>query len=410
MNSGITHPGEAFSMELRRVRYACLCLVMLVGTLPLWADVTGSISGTVHDKSGAVLAHATVTVIQLATHYTRTVTSDAAGQYTVLALPPGRYNLSASVAGFEKGGIENVDLNVNDALHFDFALQVGSVTATVDVQADAQQVQTTSTQLGTTIESNQILAMPLNGRSYLDLLSLQAGVAPLNTNGNFSDRSPASGLYSQSTSSGAGNVSTDGQPEYANAFLVNGAEVNETKNRGAGLIPNADSVAEFRLLTNSFSAEYGKFTGAIMNSVTKSGTNKIHGDMFEFYRNQGMNAFSWFSGATKAELKRHQFGGVVGGPIVKDKLFFFFDYQGTRQVAGASTGNLQLLSNDERNGIFSDSILNTPVQGTAWASTLMSRGGGTIVGTGPNPTLYNQLGTATTTTDITGKTVAAHNI
>src|SRR5579863_1507491 len=406
MNSGITHPGEAFSMELRRVRYACLCLVMLVGTLPLWADVTGSISGTVHDKSGAVLAHATVTVIQLATHYTRTVTSDAAGQYTVLALPPGRYNLSASVAGFEKGGIENIDLNVNDALHFDFSLQVGSVTATVDVQADAQQVQTTSTQLGTTIESNQILAMPLNGRSYLDLLSLQAGVAPLNTNGNFSDRSPASGLYSQSTSSGAGNVSTDGQPEYANAFLVNGAEVNETKNMGAGLIPNADSVAEFRLLTNSFSAEYGKFTGAVMNTVTKSGTNRLHGDLFEFYRNQGMDANTWFS-PTKAELKRHQYGGVLGGPILKDKLFFFTDYQQTRQVAGASTGIVQVMSNDERNGIFSDSILNTPVQGTAWASTLMSRGGGTIVA---GTTLYNQLGTPTTTTDPTGATVPAHNI
>src|SRR5579863_4850291 len=196
-------------MELRRFRYACLCLIALVGTLPLWADVTGSISGTVRDKSGAVLAKATVTVIQVATHYTRTVTTDAAGQYTVLALPPGRYNLTASVAGFEKGGIENIDLNVNDALHFDFSLQVGSVTATVDVQADAQQVQTTSTQLGTTIESNQILAMPLNGRSYLDLLSLQAGVAPLNTNGNFNDRSPASGLYSSSPSA-SGNVSTDG--------------------------------------------------------------------------------------------------------------------------------------------------------------------------------------------------------
>ena len=389
-------------MELRRFRYACLCVILLVGTLPLWADVTGSISGTVRDKSGAVLANATVTVVQAATHYTRTVTSDAAGQYSVLALPPGRYNLTASIAGFDKAVIENVDLNVNDALHFDFSLRVGSVTSTIEVQADAQQIQTTSTQLGTTIESNQILAMPLNGRSYIDLLSLQAGVSPVNTNSNFSDRGPASGLYSS-----AGNVSTDGQPEYANAFLVNGAEVNETKNMGAGLIPNADSVAEFRLLTNSFSAEYGKFTGAVMNSVTKSGTNKIHGDVFEFYRNQGMNANSWFSGGTKPELKRHQFGGVVGGPIWKDKLFFFDDYQQTRQVAGASTGNLLVLSNDERNGIFPDSVLNTAVQGSAWAQTLMSRGGGTIVA---GSTLYNQLGTATTTTDINGATVPAHNI
>jgi hypothetical protein len=396
-------------MELRRFRCACLGLIVLVGTLPLWADVTGSISGTVRDKSGAVLANATVTVIQAATHYTRTVTSDAAGQYMLLALPPGRYNLTASVSGFDKGVIENVDLNVNDALHFDFSLRVGSVTATVEVQADAQQIQTTSTQLGTTIESSQILAMPLNGRSYIDLLSLQAGVSPVNTNSNFSDRGPASGLYSSGAASG--NVSTDGQPEYANAFLVNGAEVNETKNMGAGLIPNADSVAEFRLLTNSFSAEYGKFTGAVMNSVTKSGTNRIHGDLFEFYRNQGMGANSWFSGGTKPELKRHQFGGVVGGPILKDRLFFFDDYQQTRLVAGVSTGNMLLLSNDERNGIFPDSVLNTPVQGSAWAQTLMNRGGGTIVA---GSTMYNQLGTPTTTTalqqDGSVTTVPGHNI
>src|SRR5579863_4971663 len=384
--SGTTVPWR-LSMELRRFRCLCLCLGMLLATLQLWADVTGSISGYVRDKSGAVLPNASVTAEQPATGYKRTVTSDAAGQYSILALPPGHYSLSATAPNFERAVIANIDLKVNDELHFDLVLQVGGVSQTVSVEADALQVQTASTQLGTTIESNQIEAMPLNGRSYLDLLSLQAGVSPANTNTNFSDRSPAAGLYSSSTSSGAGNVSTDGQPEYANAFLVNGAEVNETKNMGAGLIPNADSVAEFRLLTNSFSAEYGKFTGAVMNSVTKSGTNRIHGDVFEFYRNQGMNSNSWFSGATKAELKRHQFGGVVGGPIVKDKLFFFFDYQGSRQVAGVSTGNLQVLSNDERNGIFSDSILNTPVQGAAWAQTLMSRGGGTIVGTGPNPTL-----------------------
>jgi hypothetical protein len=389
-------------MVLRCCRSLCLAMCVLFCALYVWADVTGSISGYVRDKSGAVLADATVIAVHASTGYTRTVKSDASGQYNLLALPPGHYSLTASAAHFEKAVIQDVDLNVNDALHFDFSLHVGSVTESVEVQADAQQVQTTSTQLGTTIESPQILAMPLNGRSYLDLLSLQAGVSPANTNGNFSDRSPASGLYSS-----AGNVSTDGQPEYANAFLVNGAEVNETKNMGAGLIPNADSVAEFRLLTNSFSPEYGKFTGAVMNTVTKSGTNRIHGDLFEFYRNQGMDANSWFSGGTKPELKRHQFGGVIGGPILKDKIFFFTDYQQTRQVAGLSTGVVQVMSNDERNGIFADSVLNNPVQGAAWAQTLMNRGGGTIV---PGVTLYNQLGTPTTTTDITGATVSAHDI
>jgi hypothetical protein len=398
-------------MDFRRWRYFYLCLVMLLGAVQLRADVTGSIIGYVRDSSGAVLPNATLTVTQTSTGYTRTATTDSSGAYSILALPPGTYRLTASMAGFENGVVENINLNVNDALKYDFSLQVGNVSQTVSVDASTVQVDTATTSLGTTITSATILAMPLNGRSYLDLLSLQPGVAPANTNGNYNDRSPASGLYGSS-----GNVSTDGQPEWANAFLVNGAEVNETKNMGAGMIPVADSVAEFRLITNSFSAEYGKFTGSVMNTVTKAGTNSFHGSVFEFYRNQKMDAINYFD-STKAELKRHQYGGVVGGPIWKDKLFTFTDYQQTRQVAGASTGVVQVLSNDERNGIFSDDILNKPVQGDAWAATLQSRGGGIINGAGGvcqppacTPTMYNQLGTPTVTTDPTGAQVPARNI
>jgi hypothetical protein len=388
-------------MELRRCRYLFLCLIVLLGTVQLWADVTGSITGEVRDGSGAVVPNASVVATLAATGYTRTVTADSQGVFSILALPPGRYRLTTSVPGFEHGVIENIDLNVNDALHFEFVLKVGNVNESVSVEANALQLQTVATSTGTTIESPQILAMPLNGRSYLDLLSLQAGVSPANTNTNYADRGPASGLYSST-----GNVSTDGQPEYANAFLVNGAEVNETKNMGAGLIPNADSIAEFRLLTNSFSAEYGKFSGAVMNTVTKSGTNRFHGTLFEFYRNQGFDATNYFDPA-KAELKQHQFGGVFGGAVVKDKLFFFTDVQQTRRVAGASTGVVQIFSADERNGIFPDSELSGAVQGDAWANTLMSRGGGTIVA---GVTTYNQLGTPVTTTDNTGASVPGHNL
>jgi hypothetical protein len=388
-------------VELRRYRYFCFCLIVVLGTVQLWADVTGSIVGYVRDKSGAVLPSATVTAIQTATGYSRTVTTDASGQYSILALPPGRYRLTASVPSFQQGVVDNIDLNVNDALHFDFDLQVGSVNESISVDANALQVQTVATSTGTTIESPQILAMPLNGRSYIDLLTLQAGVSPVNTNSGYNDRGPASGLYSSS-----GNVSTDGQPEYANAFLVNGAEVNETRNMGAGLIPNADSVGEFRLLTNSFSAEYGKFTGSVMNTVTKSGTNRFHGTLFEFYRNQGLDATNYFD-TTKAELKQHQFGGVFGGPIVKDKLFFFTDVQQTRRVAGVSTGVLDVLSADERNGIFPDSLLANAVQGDAWAATLSARGGVPVTA---GVTTYNQLGTAVTTTDSTGASVPGHDL
>src|SRR5277367_4296570 len=392
-------------------RSLCLCCAVLAGTTPLRADVTGSILGYVRDSSGGVLPNATLTVTQASTGYTRTTTSDGSGQYTFLALPPGIYRLTASGAGFENGVVENINLNVNDALKFDFVLQVGNVNQTVSVDASSVQVDTATTSLGTTISSSQILAMPLNGRSYLDLLALQPGVAPSNTVSTYNDRAPASGLYGSS-----GNVSTDGQPEWANAFLVNGAEVNETKNMGAGMIPDADSVAEFRLITNSFAAEYGKFTGSVMNTVTKSGTNSFHGTLFEFYRNQKLDAITHFD-TTKAELKRHQYGGVVGGPIWKDRLFTFTDYQQTRQVAGVSTGVVQVLSNDERNGIFSDAILNTPVEGDAWAATLQSRGGGVINGAGGvcqspscTPTMYNQLGTPVMTTDSNGNSVPGRNI
>ena len=389
-------------------RRCCLFLFVLLGAAQLWADVTGSIQGYVRDHSGAVVTGVHVVVTETSTNLTRDTTTDAQGAYTFLALPPGKYKITATNAGFQQSTIKDVDLNVNDKLRFDIALAVGTVHEVMEVEANAVQVQTVATALGTTIESQQLLAMPLNGRSYLDLLSLQAGVSPANTNGGYSDRGPSSGLYT-SSGSGSGNVSTDGQPEWANAFLVNGAEVNETKNMGAGLIPNADSVAEFRLLTNSFSAEYGKFTGAVMNTVTKSGTNRFHGTLFEFYRNQKMDATNYFD-LSKAELKQHQFGGVFGGPIWKDKLFFFVDYQQTRQVAGAST-YLQVLSADERNGIFPDTALNSAVQGTAWATTLMNRGGGTIVA---GVTKYNQLGTAVTTTSVDGNgnpvSVPGHDI
>src|SRR5277367_207890 len=386
----------SFAVPAGRSSY--LCLLLLLCTLQLRADVTGSIRGYVRDKSGAVLPNATITAVQGSTGYTRTATSDGSGQYTLLALPPGTYKLTASDAGFENGVVENINLNVNDALKFDFVLKVGNVNQSVSVDASTVQVDTASTSMGTTINSSQILAMPLTGRSYLDLLSLQPGAAPTNTNTGYNDRAPASGLYTSS-----GNVSTDGMPEFANAFLVNGADVNETKNIGAGLIPDADSVQEFRLITNSFSAEYGKFTGSVMNTVTKSGTNSFHGSLFEFYRNQKLDAINYFD-TTKAELKRNQYGGVFGGPILKDKLFSFTDFQQTRQNAGASTGLVQVLSNDERNGIFSDAILDTPVQGDAWAATLQARGGGVINGAGGacqpptcTPTLYNQLGTAVMT-------------
>ena len=259
-------------------------------------------------------------------------------------------------------------------MHVDIALQVGSVQQEVSVSANAVQVESESTQLGDVIDSKKMLALPLNGRSYIDLLGLQAGVVPV-TSGSMQQDRPVSG-YKISP----GNLSVNGQRETSNAFLVNGGDVSEGRNLGAGLVPNLDSVEEFRLITNSFDAEYGKFSGSVMNAITKSGTNRIHGTVFEFLRNDKLDARNYFD-PSRSELRRNQFGYAVGGPFWKNKLFWFTDYQGTRQVVGASTGFVTLPTVNQRGGTFSPSDfldsdgnpLTGGVGGAFWATTLSNR-------------------------------------
>ena len=248
----------------------------------------------------------------------------------------------------------DITLQVNDQLRIDITLQVGTVKEEVSVSADTVHVETESTQLGDVIDSKKMLSLPLNGRSYLDLLGLQAGVAPT-TSGTIGGDRNVSGYISN-----AGNISVNGQRETANAFLVNGGDVSEGRNLGAGLVPNLDSVEEFRLITNSFDAEYGKFSGAVMNAITKSGTNGFHGDAFEFLRNDKLDAANFFT-PTKSELRQNQFGFTAGGPFWKDKLFWFTDYQGTRRVAGAETGIVSLPSVANLQGQFDPSTLTGTV-------------------------------------------------
>jgi hypothetical protein len=364
--------------------YIYFLLVFFLVAIPLRADVTGAISGVVHDNSGAAIPGASITATEVSTNVSRTITSTADGQYTFLSLIPGRYKIVVAAPGFQGSTIQNIDLKVNDQLRFDLTLTIGDVQQSVSVDANAVQVQTSSTQLGGTIESKEMLALPLNGRSYLDLLSLQAGVAPRPSSSAATDRPLDSGL-----SANAGNISVNGQPESANAFLVNGGDVSETKNNGAGLIPNIDSVAEFRLITNSFDAEYGKFTGAVMNTITKSGNNSIHGDAFEFYRNDAMDAKSYLD-PTKAKLQRNQFGYAVGGPFWRNRLFWFTDYQGSRQTAGASFGNIAVPTNAQRAGDFSASspFGTKKVNGAAFAAVLSQRLGYTVTAGEPYTSVF----------------------
>jgi hypothetical protein len=199
----------------------------------------------------------------------------------------------------------------------------------------------------------------------------------------------------------AGNISVNGQRETANAFLVNGGDVSEGRNLGAGLVPNLDSIEEFRLITNSFDAEYGKFSGAVMNAITKSGTNGFHGDAFEFLRNDKFDAKNYFF-AGKSELRRNQFGYAAGGPFWKNKLFWFSDYQGTRDVSGAET-SANVPTDAQRQGVFDPATLTGTVDAGYWAQLLDQRLGNpvgtTVVGepysfvgctsnTGANPCVF----------------------
>ncbi len=385
-----------------------IVLIMLTSGALVRADVTGSILGVVHDRSQAVVAGARIVATNVQTNFSQETTSAADGSYRILALPAGTYKMTVTAAGFKQYNTTDIDLKVNDQLRIDVALEVGGVNEVVEISANAVQVQTENTQLGDVIESKKMLALPLNGRSYLDLLGLQAGVVPVTSGSIQQDRS-VSGGYSPN----AGNLSVNGQRETANAFLVNGGDVSEGRNLGAGLIPNLDSVEEFRLITNSFDAEYGKFSGAVMNTITKSGTNGIHGDAFYFWRNDTLDARGFFD-PSKAELRRHQFGYAVGGPFWKNKLFWFTDYQGTREVRGASTGAVTVPTANQQKGIFTPAdfadssgnpllVNSQPCPGGAtcglnWADALTSRLGYTVVNNEPYST------PACNTTDYTSPT------
>jgi len=373
-------------LHIQTLSKCCLFAAFLVLASAAFSQVTGAINGRVMDTSGAALPGAQVVATNINTNSSQNAVADSEGQYRLLALQPGTYTMTVSAQGFRVFTTTGIDVKVNDQLHIDASLTIGGVEQSVNVEANAVQVETENTQLGGVVESKQMLAMPLNGRSYLDLLGLQAGVVPVTSGTIPSDRTVSGQMGNP------GNVSVNGQPESGNAFLVNGADVNESKNMGAGLIPNLDSIAEFRLITNSFSAEYGKFTGAVMNAVTKSGSNSIHGDAFEFLRNDAFDARNYFD-TSKAELRRNQFGYAVGGPFWRNRLFWFTDYQGTRQTQGASTGSVSLPSDAERAGDFGPGAFvdgngnPTAVQGAYWAQVLSSRLGTQVT----NGELYSNV-------------------
>ena len=321
----------------------------------LLADVTGSILGVVTDPSAAVIQGVRVVATNLDTNLVTETTSDVAGRYRLLSLPVGNYKVQATFSGFQAFVATGIVLTVDDQRRVDIVLQVGTAQQEVSVAANAVQVETTNTQLGDVIDEKKITELPLNGRSFIDLLGLQTGVAPAGTRNE-----------------GPGTISVNGQRENSNGFLINGGDVSGAANFEAGVQPNLDSIQEFRLITNSFDAEYGRFSGAVMNTITKSGNNRIHGTAFEFLRNDAMDSRGFFD-TGKGALKRNQYGYAVGGPAIKDKLFWFTDYQGDRLVNGGTASAVQVLSNAERSGDVGVANLTGTVTGSYWAQVLSQR-------------------------------------
>jgi hypothetical protein len=340
--------------------------------------------GTITDPGGNSVPGAKVTATESATAVRQTVTTDRQGLYSFQSLPVGRYDVEVDAAGFKPLRRTGVVIDVSSKVVVDVSLAIGEKTDTVTVSESAAHVETADTQMGQVITGNQMTAAPLTSRSYTDLLALQSGVVPVTSLTSDTTQDVGVSAFSPSGDLNPGTLSINGQREFANSFVLNGSDAEEDVNMGTAIVPNLDSIAEFRILTSNFDAEYGEFSGGQISVVTKSGTNAFHGDLFEFLRNTGLDARNYFS-PTRGAFKQNQFGGTFGGPIRKNKIFFFADYQGTRLTQGIDTGEIPVPSLQDRAGNLFDiasgfTTVNqngastpTTVSGPYWASQLSQK-------------------------------------
>ena len=326
-------------MKLPRVFLLSL-IVMVTPVVSSAQDATGRIFGTVYDQQGAVIPEAQITAVNTATQGTRVATSNKDGSFQLLALPIGSYKVTAEHTGFRTVISTEQKLLINQALRIDFKMEVGMETRVIEVGAEAAPVETVNPTLGQSITGRVITNMPLNGRDMLDLALLQPGVTESNDD-----------------NAGAGNYSIAGGRTDSVTFLLDGGNNNDLLDNSNLLDPNPDAIAEFRLLTSDYTAEYGRNGGGIISIVTKSGTNQIHGSLFEFLRNRAFDANDYFNnrlGIPRLDLKRNQYGATLGGPIRKDKAFFFLAYQGQRQVQAVPDNDVPVYTPQELSGDFSN--------------------------------------------------------
>ncbi len=326
------------------------CALVLLVTVVAWLampvsgwtqDATGRIIGTISDPSGAVVPDVQITAINTATQENRKAVTNQDGYFQILALPIGTYKLTAEHQGFLTVVSDEHKLLINQALRIDVRLKVGAVAQSVEVSGQAAPVETVNATLGQSVTGRALTNMPLNGRDTLDLALLQPGVTESNDD-----------------NSAPGNYSIAGGRTDSVTFLLDGGLNNDLLDNSNLLDPNPDAIAEFRLLTSNYTSEYGRNGGGIVSVVVKSGTNQLHGSLFEFFRNRALDANDFFNneqGIPRLDLKRNQFGATLGGPIIKDKIFFFLAYQGERQVQAVPDIDSPVFTPLEVQGNFSKS-------------------------------------------------------
>ena len=325
-----------------RTKWACFLLLAFLGAASTQAqDISASIQGVVLDQTGGTISGAKVMAVNTDTGLQRSTISSQ-GTYLLVELPVGHYRVEAEAKGFKKYVQEGIVLDVNQAAAVPIHLVVGSTTQEVEVTADAPVIESTSTNLGQTVGEREILDLPLNGRQFTQLGLLQTGVVPLTP-----------GLLEAGGSLRAGQAyAVNGQRPESNNFLIDGADNFDTVDGGFVMEPPVDAIAEFRILAHTANAEFGHSTGSTTNIITRSGTNDFHGSLWDFVRNNAMDAKSFFADSVEP-LQRNQFGGTFGGPIKKDKTFFFLYYEGVRDQQGETT-RATVPSNAERTGNFAD--------------------------------------------------------
>lgn len=375
------------------------CLVLLTSAV-VAQRTSGAITGNVTDQAGAAVAGATVTVRQPAIGLTRTVETTSAGNYSVPDLPAGIYTVSISKDGFREVVVGSVVVNTSTITTQNATLEIGEVSATVNITADVVQIESQTGAVGEIVSGEQVRELPLNGRSFVQLTQLQPGVAAAN---NFDSKSK--GLF------GGVDFSVNGNSGQSNLFLTDGANNNDTgSNRTILLFPSIEAIAEFKVLRNSYGPEYGQAAGAVVSIVTRGGSNDFHGSLFYFGRNDALNATEFFAnrgGIGKNALRRNDYGGSIGGPIVKDRAFFFFSQEWNKEIRGQSRfGSVPTML--ERQGNFSqprfassgqrcspDDVQNDthPAFGTnIIPAANLSPAGMTLVRIFPEPNVANPVG------------------